>query len=139
MSSGPFVRKKNVIVDRARIDCWETHLRFNNFDVYITVLRRSYIPPIMDTFQDVIVCSKINFPKISDEHIKNWKKNPVPGEDIGEKEALIASQEHVDNIHRTIIDSFHQKNIGYFNTVFRIMQEHRANALLFSEESLNFY
>jgi hypothetical protein len=61
MSSKPYVRKNNVTSDKSLNFCWETHLRFNEYDLYITILRRSYIPPIMDMFQDIIVCSKFNF------------------------------------------------------------------------------
>ena len=61
MSSKPYVRKNNVTSDKSLNFCWETHLRFNEYDLYITILRRSYIPPIMDMFQDIIVCSKFMF------------------------------------------------------------------------------
>lgn len=40
---------------------WETWFRFNEYDLYITVLRRSYIPPIGDCYQDIIICSKFKF------------------------------------------------------------------------------
>ena len=33
-------------------------LRFNKFDLYVTILRRSYIPPFADIYQDIIVTSK---------------------------------------------------------------------------------
>ena len=45
----------------------------------------------------------------------------------------------MNNVHRKIIDSFHPKNITYFQSEFRVMQEHRANALLFSEETMNYF
>ena len=56
--SRPFVRKQNLVVDKAINFCWETVLRFNKFDLYVTILRRSYIPPFADIYQDIIVCSK---------------------------------------------------------------------------------
>ena len=61
MSSKPYVRKNNVVSDKALNFRWEIHLRFNEYDLYISILRRSYIPPIMDMFQDIIVCSKLKF------------------------------------------------------------------------------
>ena len=56
--SRPYVRKANLVVDKAINFCWETVLRFNKFDLYVTILRRSYIPPFADIYQDIIVCSK---------------------------------------------------------------------------------
>ena len=56
--SRPYVRKCNLVVDKAINFCWEMVLRFNKFDVCITLLRRSYIPPFADTYQDVIVSSR---------------------------------------------------------------------------------
>ena len=56
--SRPYVRKSNLVTDRSINFCWESTLRFNGFDLYITILRRSYIPPFADMYQDVIICSK---------------------------------------------------------------------------------
>ena len=52
------MRKSNIVTDKAINFCWESTLRFNKFDLYITILRRSYIPPFADMYQDVIICSK---------------------------------------------------------------------------------
>ena len=56
--SRPYVRKNNLIIDKSINFAWETCLRFNTFDLYVTILRRSYIPPFMDMYQDIIVCSR---------------------------------------------------------------------------------
>lgn len=56
--SRPYIRKANMIIDKSLNFCWETCLRFNTFDLYVSILRRSYIPPFMDMYQDIIVCSK---------------------------------------------------------------------------------
>lgn len=50
ISSKPYMRKNNVVNDKSVTYCWETHFRFKPFDLYITIMRRSYIPPIMDCF-----------------------------------------------------------------------------------------
>ena len=60
LRSRPFIRKQNLVVDKAINFCWETVFRFNRFDLYITILRRSYIPPFADIYQDIIVCSKLD-------------------------------------------------------------------------------
>lgn len=50
ISSKPYLRKNNLVADKSHNYCWEIHLRFDEFDLYITILRRSYIPPMMDMF-----------------------------------------------------------------------------------------
>lgn len=37
------------------------HLRFDDFDLYVTLLKRSYIPPMMDLYQDIFVVSQYFF------------------------------------------------------------------------------
>ena len=61
VSSKPYVRKNNCTADRSLCFCWEIHLRFDEFDIYVSILRRSYIPPIMDMFQDIVICSRFGF------------------------------------------------------------------------------
>ena len=50
ISSKPYVRKTNNTSDRALNFCWEIHLRFDEYDLYVSILRRSYIPPITDMY-----------------------------------------------------------------------------------------
>ena len=59
ISSKPFIRKNNLISEKAVIKCWEAHYRFKKYDIYCSIMRRSYIAPIMDTYQDITVCSKV--------------------------------------------------------------------------------
>lgn len=65
--SKPYVRKNNVTSDLSLIVCWETWFRFNEYDLYITIMRRQYIPPIGDMYQDIIICSKFKFDIERDE------------------------------------------------------------------------
>jgi len=76
ISTEPYVKKQNLIGDKASWHCWQVHVRksTNNseefsviagksllitfsVDVFLTILRRKYIPPLMETFQDIIVIS----------------------------------------------------------------------------------
>ena len=57
ISSKPYERQNTITVDQAMTKAWEIHYRFKPYDVFITVFRRSYIPPIMDMFQDIIISS----------------------------------------------------------------------------------
>lgn len=130
ISSKPYTRKNNLIADKALNQCWEIHYRFNEFDLYVTILRRSYIPPMMDMYQDIIICSR--FPFKVPNHQGETTENDI--EFINK-----SSGEHLSDIHRTLIDSIHQIDIGSQTTYFKIILEKRANALLFSEETCNFY
>jgi hypothetical protein len=67
ISSMPYERKSNLVADKAMVNCWETQLRFNEFDLYVSIIRRRFIPPVMDTFQDIVVCSKFTFNLEKDE------------------------------------------------------------------------
>jgi hypothetical protein len=101
MSSKPYVRKNNVVSDKSLNFCWETHLRFNDYDLYISILRRSYIPPIMDMFQDIIVCSKHKF------DLDEAKGVELPQTKETEEKNNKNSFEHLCNNHRKIMDSIH--------------------------------
>ena len=59
--SKPYVRKCNLTSDRSLTVCWEQQLRFPDYDLYVSIMRRSYIPPVMDMYQDIVTCSKFNF------------------------------------------------------------------------------
>jgi hypothetical protein len=50
-----------------------------------------------------------------------------------------ASYDHLCNNHRKIIDSIHQTSIGSQVTVYKVVLEARSNALLMSEDTMNFY
>ena len=83
-------------------------LRFNDFDLYVTLLKRSYIPPMMDLFQDVFVVSQFFFNfSSSDSDAKKVKdlrsfKDRV---ETDERENNKNSHEHLLKVHRKIIDS----------------------------------
>ena len=50
-----------------------------------------------------------------------------------------ASFEHLCNVHRKIMDSIHQTNIGSQVSVYKVVLEARSNALLMSEDTMTFY
>ena len=132
--SKPYVRKNNVTSDLSLVVTWETWFRFNEYDLYITVMRRQYIPPIGDCYQDIIICSKFKFDIKKNDRGQEIEQSP----EIEEKNNK-ASAHHLNNYHRRIIDSIHTKNIGSQASFFTVILESRANALLMSEETMNFY
>jgi Na+/H+ antiporter NhaB len=89
----------------------------------------------MDTFQDIVICSKFIYPEIPEE----VKQKDIAGEEIGERYCKDASQKHLENVHRFIVDSMHQVCIEYQPSVFEEMIESRSNALLMDETTMNFY
>ena len=129
ISSKPYVRKSNLIADKALCQCWETHFRFNQFDLFITVIRRSYIAPIMDMFQDIVVCSIKYFTEES-----NTMDQQALEIEVNKK-----TRSHLNDIHRIIVDSVHQIEIASQTQFFKNIIEERSNALLMDESTMKFY
>jgi len=90
MHSKAYTKKWNLSSDKAQWTCWEVHIRTTTYDLFVTVLRRKYIPPLMDIFQD-IVC------------ISNYPFNP----DISDEENSRKSFESLDEVHRASVDSLY--------------------------------
>jgi hypothetical protein len=78
LKSRPYIKKQNRTGDIAQWQCWHTHLRISKtpkpddkvpeqaerandwkeFDLFVTVIRHKYIPPLMEHFTDLAVISK---------------------------------------------------------------------------------
>jgi len=110
VSSKPYIRKCNLISDKAKNDCWETHFRFEGYDLYISLLRRSFIAPIMDMYQDIIICSTFNIKHFEETQLKKEQENQDRVVTADEAEAMVnrASFNHLRDIHRSIMDTVHQ-------------------------------
>jgi len=50
VDSGTYMKKYNLMNDAAVSDCWQIHLRLESCDIYVTLVRRKYIPPLLETF-----------------------------------------------------------------------------------------
>ena len=110
ISSKPYIRKNNLISEKAVVKCWEAHYRFNRYDIYCSIMRRSYIAPIMDTYQDITVCSKVMHGEY-DLSLKTEKKEEQCNKD---------SFQHLEEVHRKIIDSIRQTQIASTSGYFKI-------------------
>ena len=55
------------------------------------------------------------------------------------EEANFSSHKHLTTIHRKIIDSIHQIDVGSQTTMYKVMMEARVEGLLMDEEAWNFY
>lgn len=89
----------------------------------------------MDMFQDIVICSKFKFAIDYDE------KKGVELEQTEHTRKLNndLSFDHLRFTHRRIIDSIHPLQVGSTVSFFKIVLEDRANALLTSEDTINFY
>jgi len=76
------MKRLNLDGDRAEWQTWQTWVRTPNQDLYVTVLRRSYIPPMMEMYQDITVISRYEF-----------------GDDEEPKENDKRSQEFLNTVH----------------------------------------
>lgn len=89
----------------------------------------------MDMYQDIVVCSKFCFNL--NQHTK--MKHILQSKAQLEHENNQNSFKHLQSVHRKIVDSIHPVEAGAQTTIFKIILEKRANALLLSEDTLNFY
>lgn len=98
ISSGPYKRKNCLADDKTYSEGHQTHYRLQGYDLICSVMRRSFIKPMLDTFQDVVICSKFVHPKM--DHL------PISEAD---KEAKIKSTINLflSQVHQQIVDSVH--------------------------------
>jgi len=55
LRSEQYHKKMNLVGDLASYACWAVHLRTPQLDVGVIAIRRKFIPPVGDTYQDVFV------------------------------------------------------------------------------------
>ena len=55
LRSEQYHKKMNLVGDLASYACWAVHLRTPQLDVGVIAIRRKFIPPIGDTYQDIFV------------------------------------------------------------------------------------
>jgi len=91
LESRPYIKRYNLTMDMAQWSCWQVHLRVeersaaggaaggrgdesdegdygkNDKDIYVTAVRRKYIPPLMECYQDILIYSVFNFEPSSTE------------------------------------------------------------------------
>lgn len=60
LSSKAYIKKYNLNSDKAAWNGWEVIVRTATHDIFVTALRRKFIPPLMELFQDIIVISTFN-------------------------------------------------------------------------------
>lgn len=50
ISSRIYCKRSNLLNDKASWAGWEVHMRTSTRDIMVILMRRKYIPPILDTF-----------------------------------------------------------------------------------------
>ena len=86
----------------------------------MTVLRRSYIPPLMEMYQDISVISRCELSE-RDEEVKEIDKRFLG---------------FLQEVHQVAVDSMHSSKKT--NCIYRDIIEERANALLIDEQTAKF-
>ena len=89
-------------------------LRFNKFDVVVTILRRLYIPPFADTYQDVIISSRFDLQEEMDKDEGHQFENEIKRDRINQR-----CYEFLKKTHQAIIDSIHPTAIGSQRDFFK--------------------
>lgn len=89
LASNPYFKKENRTADKAANEGWEIQARTSKYDFIITVLRRKYIPPIMDSFTDFILATKYITPN-ADDIVATKKGEPetTRGNDANNEESF---------------------------------------------------
>lgn len=55
------MKKFNLNPDKSQWNCWEIQIRTEPHDLFVTVIRRKFIPPLMEIFQDIIIISTFDY------------------------------------------------------------------------------
>ncbi|TNV85265.1 hypothetical protein FGO68_gene15236 [Halteria grandinella] len=123
IESKPYVKKQNLNSDKALWTCWQVHSRTETYDLYVTVLRRKYIPPLMEVFQDIICISCFDFSQDLEDEEES-------------KEALKFSKQYLQVVHQQACDTLHSSS--RFASLYKNIIDEKANALLMDEDSIDF-
>ena len=125
MSSASYCKRYNMNMDPASWEGWEIHLRNERRDIIVILLRRKYIPPLFNQFVDIFIF-------IEGPELTNAAKAKLP------KDAKhFESTKQTLSIIRDVADSFYAAFIP--PTIYEVIIRHRADALLYDQESLLFF
>jgi len=120
MSSKPYIKKMNLAADKAQWTAWEMHFRTGEYDIFVSVVRRKFIPPLMDIFEDIICYSTV----------KTFDENKQIGD-------MAKIEDFQIQTHQTAIDSIFPE-MRYTKFYKNIITE-KSNSLLMDEDTMNFY
>ena len=121
IESGPYFKKQNLTSDKAQWNCWNVHSRTETYDLYVTVLRRKYIPPLMEVFQDIICISQFDFSQ----------EMALEGDQVFKK-----SNDFLRFVHHLAVDSLHPAS--RITSMFKNLIDEKSSALVMDEETIEF-
>ena len=105
LKSDPYFKKKNLTSDQAEWSGWEIQARTPSHDYLISVERRKFIPPTMNTFSDFILITKLPRSEIAEDK-KEGELKDIFALNLAEQRELIDSLEPIipiNKIYKTII------------------------------------
>ena len=111
LRSEQYHKKMNLVGDLSSYACWAVHLRTPMLDVGVIAIRRKFIPPVGDTYQDAFV---------------------VLNDDVGIDEPRLfmsGLERHADTLSPLVRVPF------YDDTITRV----KADALLYDEDSFSWF
>lgn len=98
------------------------HSRCDEYDLFVTVLRRKYIPPLMEVFQDLICMSTYSLTK---------------NKQLDELQLAKKSEEVLKLVHQVACDSLYCES--RFTAMYKNIIDEKANALLMDDQTVDFY
>ena len=120
MSSRVYHKRNNLTLDLAQWCGWETHIRSAKRDTLIIILRRKFIPPMLDVFQDIAIV--------------------MNGPDLKKKDQE-TSNEYITYL-RDMADSLYSVNTLHITegkSIYDNLIKEKANGLLLDDETYFFY
>lgn len=113
LRSEQYHKKMNLAGDLASWTCWAVHLRTNVRDIGVLAVRRKFIPPVGDTYQDIYILY------------------------IGEQDTIIANPMEFMVPMQDMVDSIcpEVRVLFYDDTITKI----KADGLLYTEEEYSWF
>ncbi|KOO25498.1 arm repeat protein [Chrysochromulina tobinii] len=111
LRSEQYHKKMNLVGDLASYGCWAVHLRTPQRDVGVIAIRRKFIPPVGDTYQDIFI---------------------VLHDDVGIEDAIMfmnGLERQADTLSPLVKFPF------YDDTITKV----KADALLYDEDSFSWF
>lgn len=99
-------------MDIASYSGWEIHMRTKRKDIHVIMLRRKYIPPLLDVFVDFVV-------------VVEGPESDFPGDGALD----FASTNEILSIGRGVADSIHPQFVT--DTIYKSLIEKRAHSLYY--------
>eukprot|EP00928_Gymnodinium_smaydae_P081060 TRINITY_DN64637_c0_g1_i1.p1 TRINITY_DN64637_c0_g1~~TRINITY_DN64637_c0_g1_i1.p1 ORF type:complete len:885 (-),score=115.90 TRINITY_DN64637_c0_g1_i1:122-2776(-) len=120
-------KRMNLTNDIASWSCWSLLIRAEQHRSAAVLLRRQYVPPLLDCSQDIAITIKHISPY---DDANTWSKF-MTGEPTRYEEALLAEAKYMADTCGPLVPSC----VNY-QTLYRDMIQAKLDALLFSEDAM---